>query len=51
MRFCRRRTHAETLAWAREAVNDQLDNVMGITGVSVFFEAAGFDVVQDMCVA
>ena len=48
MRFSPRRTHAQTLTWAREAVNEQLDNVMGITGESVFFEAQDFDVVQDM---
>ena len=48
MRFSPRRSHEETREWARQTVDSNLDNVMGITGESVFFEADGFDVVLDM---
>ena len=48
MRFSERRTHEETRTWANEAMEAQLDHVMGITGLSVFFEAPNFDVVLDM---
>ena len=48
MRFCERRTHDETRNWGTEAVESQVDHVMGITGESVFFEAPNFDVIHDM---
>ena len=48
MRFCPKRTHEETCVWARQAEEQQLDHVMGITGESVFFQVPGFDVVKDI---
>ena len=48
MRFCDRRTHDDTSRWAAEALESEVDHVMGIMGESVFFEAESFDVVHDM---
>ena len=48
MRFCPRRTHEETEEWADEVVSTGMDNMYGITGKSVFFQAEGFDVVKDI---
>ena len=48
MRFSRRRSHEETEGWAEEVVSQGLDHVFGITGRSVFFQAEGFDVVNDI---
>ena len=38
--------HDETLIWAEQAEEENLEEVNGIFGKSVFFQVPGFDVVQ-----
>lgn len=46
MRHAPRRTHEQTLIWAEQVQNGEYEEIMGITGKSIFFDVENFDVVK-----
>ena len=48
MRYSDRRTHEQNLEWALAVESGDCQELMGMTGKSVFFDAKDFDIVQDM---
>lgn len=48
MRFAKRRTHEDTLAWGEKAQAEAKEEVNGIFGKSIMFDVHGFNVIKDM---